>query len=191
MSNRAIFLDRDGTINVEKDYVHKVSEFEFIPGVIQALQKLQAMGFLLIVVTNQSGIARGYYSEEEYKELNVWMLERLEAEGIRIAAVYYCPHHPDAKVQKYRKECNCRKPKLGMYMQAVNDFEVDLELSYAIGDKLRDCSVCFSSGCKGFLISNTENAEIIESVKNKQYENISYADSLLRCAELIMESERM
>ena len=183
---KAIFLDRDGTINVEKDYLFKIPDFEFLPGVIDALRQLQTAGFLLIIITNQSGIARGYYTEEQYKELNDWMLEELRSHGVNITAVYYCPHHPEAKVEKYRKNCSCRKPKLGMYEQAVKDFNIDLGSSYAIGDKIRDCAICKTTECRGFLIASNEKSSEIEDVKNGKYERVEYAEDLLSAVKKLL-----
>ena len=140
--NKAIFLDRDGTINVEKHYLYKIEDFQFLPGVIESLRHLQDAGFLLIVITNQSGIGRGYYTEGDFHKLNDWMVAILKEQGVTITEVYYCPHLLDAEVELYRKDCDCRKPKLGMYRQAVTDYNIELEQSYAIGDKIRDCAIC-------------------------------------------------
>ena len=186
--NKAIFLDRDGTINVEKDYLFRIEDFEFIFGVKEALKLLQANDFLLIIITNQSGIARGYYTEEDYRILNDWMLKELKFQGINITSVYYCPHHPEAKVEKYRKNCNCRKPKLGLYEQAIEDFNIDLSNSYAIGDKIRDCAICKNTDCHGFLIASNEKTSVIEDVKNGKYENVEYADDLLTAAIKLLKS---
>ena len=171
--NKAVFLDRDGTINVDKGYLYKISDFEFIPYVIEGLKLLQDAGYLLIIITNQSGIARGYYSEEDFNRLNDWMLDTLRYKHkIHITSVYYCPHLPlvspisrkgkseetreviPENLQKYRIHCHCRKPALGLFEKAIRDYEIDLSNSYAIGDKLRDLSICEKSDCKGFLILN-------------------------------------
>lgn len=177
-TTKAIFLDRDGTINVEKEYLFRISDFEFMPGVIEALKLLQANGFLLIIVTNQSGIARGYYTEEQYQILNNWMLEELKKQGVNITAVYYCPHHPQAIIEQYRKTCYCRKPKLGMFEQAIKAFNIDLSQSYSIGDKIRDCAICETTECRGYLIGENEEKSVIEDVKSGQYERVEYAESL-------------
>lgn len=184
--NKVVFLDRDGTINVEKDYLYKIEDFEFLPGVIEALRDLQSAGYKLVVITNQSGIARGYYTEEDFQKLNTWMLNELKDHGVEIAAVYYCPHHPEAKIEKYREECSCRKPRLGMYEQAIKDFDIALEKSYAIGDKIRDCCICETTPCHGFLIAENENREIIDAVKAGEYRNVMYAFDLLDAAGRIV-----
>lgn len=184
--NKAIFLDRDGTINVEKDYLYRIQDFEFLPGVIEALYNLQNNDYHLIIVTNQSGIARGYYLEDDFTRLNEWMKENLKKHGIFLDAVYYCPHHPNAKINKYRLECECRKPKLGMFQQAIKDLNIDIDQSFAIGDKIRDCAICCSTKCKGFLIGNNEKFEIVSSVKKGEYHNIQYADDLLDASRSIL-----
>ncbi len=183
--NKASFLDRDGTINVEKYYLYRKEDFEFLPGVIEALKKLQEAGYLLLIITNQSGIGRGYYSENDFEKLNNWMIDYLKDRGITITSVYYCPHLPDAIIPQYKKKCNCRKPQLGMFKQAVEDYNIDLCQSYAIGDKMRDCSICFESECKGFLIGDNEACDILQKVKDGVYNNIQYATSLLECANII------
>lgn len=186
MLKKAIFLDRDGTINVEKGYLYKIEDFEFIGGAINGLRLLQDAGYLLIIITNQSGIARGYYTEEDYHKLNDWMINTLHKNGITLSAVYCCPHHPEAKKPEYRIRCTCRKPKLGLYKQAVHDFNINLDDSYAIGDKIRDCAICKSTGCHGFLIADNERADIIEAVKSGKYEHIRYAQSLQEAAKQIV-----
>lgn len=184
--NKAVFLDRDGTINVDKAYLSKIEEFEYLPGVIQGLRMLQDAGFILIIVTNQSGIARGYYTEEDFLELNKWMLSDLRKKGIKIAKVYYCPHHPNGKIEKYKLDCNCRKPKLGMYEEAIEDFDIDLSRSFTIGDKIRDLAICEKTSCRGYLISDLEKENLVDGVKNGKYRNIQYADDLLAAAKKIV-----
>lgn len=175
MSNKAIFLDRDGTINVEKGYLYKTEEFEFMPDVFEALKMLQDLGYLLIIITNQSGIARGYYGEADFLYLTKWMLEKMRKEGIEIKDVFYCPHHP-------KGQCNCRKPAIGLFLQAIEKYNIDLSASYAIGDKIRDCAICGSTDCQGFLIGNNEKRRIIEDVKKGKYHHLSYQYRLLDCA---------
>lgn len=188
--NKAIFLDRDGTINVEKDYLFRISDFEFLPNVITALHRLQSAGYKLIIITNQSGIARGYYSEEDFEILNSWMLGELKRYGINISAVYYCPHHPEAKIDEYRYDCACRKPKLGMYEKAVMDFDIDLSESYAIGDKIRDCSICQTTKCRGFLIADNENKRAIDDVKLGKFKRVEYATDLFTATQKILNANQ-
>lgn len=187
---KAIFLDRDGTINVEKHYLHRIEDFEFLSGVIEGLRLLQKNNYLLIIITNQSGIGRGYYSEKDFHKLNNWMLETLNEQHIKIAKVYYCPHLPDAKVNKYRMDCECRKPKLGMYNQAVKDFDIDLSQSFVIGDKIRDCAICESSDCKGILIGENEKSNIIQRVESGEFNGVKYASNFLCGVDYIINDSK-
>ena len=136
--NKVVFLDRDGTLNEEVNYLHKPEDMKLLPGVPQALKKLKDAGYKLIVVTNQAGVARGYYTEEDVKILHQYMNQLLEKEGAEIDAFYYCPHHPVHGIGAYKKVCNCRKPGTGMFEMAEKDFPVDRAASYMIGDKRID-----------------------------------------------------
>ena len=121
---KIVFLDRDGTINEEVNYLHKPEDFRFVPGVPEALRRLHEAGYLLIVITNQAGIARGYYSEADCEALNRYMAEMLAAQGAVLTAAYYCPHHPVHGIGAYRKACSCRKPKDGLFLQALADLGI-------------------------------------------------------------------
>ncbi|GJH43331.1 D-glycero-beta-D-manno-heptose 1,7-bisphosphate 7-phosphatase [Pasteurella canis] len=134
---KAIFLDRDGTLNIDHGYVHEIDQFEFIAGSIEALRQLKQMGYLLILVTNQSGIARGYFSEEQFLQLTEWMDWSLADRGVDLDGIYYCPHHIDGKGE-YKQECDCRKPKPGMLLQAIKELDIDPIKSIMIGDKTED-----------------------------------------------------
>lgn len=184
---KAIFLDRDGTLNVEKNYVYKIEDYEFLPGVPEGLKLLHNAGFLLIIITNQSGIARGYYSEEDFLKLNKWMCQELIKNGVNIDKIYYCPHHPQAKIERYRKKCMCRKPAVGLFYKAVEEYGIELSKSFAIGDKIRDCAICFQTACRGFLIGHNENDNIINSVKDGHYPRIKYSDDFLTCVKEIIK----
>jgi len=133
MKNKALFVDRDGVINVEKNYVHTIDEFEFIPEIFDILKKYQDEGFLIIVVSNQAGVARNYYTEEDVARVNNWMVHKLKEKGITIREVYYCPHHPD-----FTGDCECRKPRPGMILKALEKYNIDPEKSVLIGDKETD-----------------------------------------------------
>ena len=154
MNNKAVFLDSDGTINKDKHYLYKVSEFEYLEGVIGGLKKLYDYGFILVIITNQSGIARGYYSEADYYSLDAWMKKDLNDKGIEIKASYFCPHLPNGIVPRYSTECGCRKPKTELFWKAAKDLNIDMNRSYAVGDKLRDLCICEESGVKGILLSD-------------------------------------
>ncbi|WP_152395468.1 D-glycero-alpha-D-manno-heptose-1,7-bisphosphate 7-phosphatase [Paenibacillus guangzhouensis] len=136
--NKAVFFDRDGVINVEKNYVYKIEDFEFVDGIFDVMKHFQSLGYLLIVITNQAGIGRGYYSEEDFHKLNDWMIERFKVEGIEITKVYYSPYHPEHGIGEYKKDSWCRKPNPGMILQAKDDFDIDLRESILFGDKDSD-----------------------------------------------------
>lgn len=185
--NKAVFLDRDGTINKEKNYLYKIDDFEFIPGVLEGLRKLQDLGLLLVIVTNQSGIARGYYTEEDFQKLNNWMISKLNENGIVVSGVYYCPHLPDAKIERYKKDCICRKPKLGLFTRASIDLNINVNNSYAIGDRLRDCSICKDTTCRGFVIRNEEYEDVTDG--SCYIGKVTFVDSFLSAVEQIESIE--
>jgi D-glycero-D-manno-heptose 1,7-bisphosphate phosphatase len=144
--HKAAFIDRDGVINVERGFLHRVEDFVFLPGAVQSLQWLQAAGYLLVVITNQSGIARGLYSEADYLRLTEYMQQRLLAAGVQLSAVQYCPHLPDALVAEFRLDCDCRKPRPGMLQRAVAALNIDLPASILVGDRASDIQAGRSAG---------------------------------------------
>lgn len=149
--NKALFLDRDGVINIEKDYLYKIEEFEFIDGVFELCKYYQNLGYIIIVVTNQSGIARKYYTEENFKKLTTWMISEFLQKNIDIKKVYYCPHHPDIT-----GECECRKPHAKMLLDACAEFDIDIKNSIIIGDKERDIEAGLNAGIKESYLFNED-----------------------------------
>ena len=143
---KAAFLDRDGVINIDHAYVHKPEEFQFIDGVFDACRKLQAMGYLLIIATNQSGIGRGYYTESDFEVLCDWMRTEFKREGISITDIFFCPHHPEKAQGAYRLDCDCRKPKPGMLLSAQKKWNVDMQASLMVGDKAADMQAALAAG---------------------------------------------
>jgi D-glycero-D-manno-heptose 1,7-bisphosphate phosphatase len=135
---RAVFLDRDGVINVDRGYVHRVEDFRFVPGSDAAMARLQAAGWRLVVVTNQSGLARGLYSIDDYQRFTAHLRAQLAAVGVQLDAVLHCPHLPDASVPAYRLACDCRKPGPAMLLQAARELSLDLGDSVIVGDRLSD-----------------------------------------------------
>ena len=166
--NKAIFLDRDGVINFDHAYVHKIEEFQFIDGVFEACRIFADLGYLSVVVTNQSGIGRGYYSESQFKLLSEWMCAEFEKHGVTISKVYFCPHHPKNALPAYLKECDCRKPNPGMLNQAINDFDIDVAQSVMVGDKASDIGAARAAGVK--------TAILVESGQSFNAETIALAD---------------
>jgi D-glycero-D-manno-heptose 1,7-bisphosphate phosphatase len=153
----AIFLDRDGTLIEDVGYPHRPEDLRLLPGVMPALRRLQELGFVLVVVTNQSGIARGYFSEEQMHTFHALLREQLEAGGVHIEAIYHCPFHPEASVAKYRRDSPLRKPKPGMLRLAAEEHCLDLAASYAIGDKKSDVLAGQAATCRTILVQ-TGNA---------------------------------
>ena len=146
MADRAVFLDRDGVINVDHGYTHRVEDFQFVAGSAQALALLQAAGWRLVVVTNQSGIARGLYSSDDYERFTEHMRAQLQAAGVHLDAVFHCPHMPDAAVAAYRLACDCRKPAAGMLLRAARELSLDLPGSVFVGDRLSDVQAGRAAG---------------------------------------------
>ncbi len=149
---KAVFLDRDGTINVEKDYLYLIEDCQLISNAAEAIRRFNAAGFLVIIVTNQSGIGRGYYDEEMLEQLHRHMEQELTKAGARVDAWYFCPHHPNHGIGSYRRECACRKPLPGMLLQAAADWSIDLGESFMIGDKLADVEAGLKAGCRPLLV---------------------------------------
>jgi len=160
---KAVFLDRDGVINEDKGYVHKIEDFKFIPNVFTALKKLQDAGYELFVVTNQSGIAVGYYTEEDFKKLTEYMLKEFEKEGIKITKVYYCPHHENGIIEEYAIKCDCRKPESGMIKEAIKEFNIDPNHSFLIGDKENDIIAAHKEGIKAALVKTGQGLKYIQN----------------------------
>lgn len=137
----ALFLDRDGVINVDHDYVHRIDEFDFIDGIFDLCRHFQEKGYLIFVVTNQSGISRGRYSEEDFTVLSDWMVGEFKKQGITVSEVYHCPHHPNIT-----GPCECRKPEPGMLLAAKEAYDLDMAASVLVGDKERDIEAAHNAG---------------------------------------------
>lgn len=180
--HKALFLDRDGVINEETGYVHKIEECKFIPGVFEALQLAQKAGYKLIIITNQAGIAKQKFKEEHHHQLMAWMKEQFAADHISIDGEYYCPHHPQAVVEQYRKECDCRKPQPGMILQAAQERNIDVTKSIVIGDKTSDILAGKKAGCKTILVRTGYGGKDEVSSTEPDY----VVDDLLAAVKLIL-----
>ena len=143
---RAAFLDRDGVINVDHAYVSRFEDFDFIDGVLDAARRLVDAGFVLVIVTNQSGIGRGYYTEADFHKLDQAVCAVFAEHGAPISATYFCPHHPTKALPPWKCECNCRKPAPGMILQAAKDLDIDLSQSAMFGDKASDMQAAKAAG---------------------------------------------
>jgi D-glycero-D-manno-heptose 1,7-bisphosphate phosphatase len=155
MSRKAAFIDRDGVLNEERAFVHRAEDFEFVPGAVEALAALKHAGYALVVVTNQSGIARGLYPESDYHALTAHMLGRLRSAGVELEAVEYCPHLPDAPLERYRVDCECRKPRPGMLMKAIEALDLDPGASFLVGDRLSDLEAGRAAGIGSCFLVRT------------------------------------
>ncbi|WP_028874513.1 D-glycero-beta-D-manno-heptose 1,7-bisphosphate 7-phosphatase [Tepidiphilus margaritifer] len=142
----AVFLDRDGVLNEDRGYVHRWEDFSFLPGAIDALRRLQQQGYLLVVITNQSAVARGLCSEADVLALHERMRAFLREQGIELTGIYYCPHHPQGSVSDYAIACSCRKPEPGMILRAAQEHGIDLSRSLLVGDKLSDLEAGRAAG---------------------------------------------
>lgn len=177
VKQRALFLDRDGVINLNHGYVHKVEQVEWVSGIFDLVKAANDAGYLVLIVTNQSGIARGYYSESSFLALMDWMQARFSDKGARIDKVYYCPHHPDYP-NKYPQEnisneCACRKPNIGMIEQALCEYPIDLSQSVMVGDKAVDMQMAIAAGiAKAYLLNQTTEFDCNTTTKHTQIKQI-------------------
>lgn len=163
--NKVIFLDRDGTINKDYGYVYKKEDLVFLPGVVEGLKLLQDNGYMLIIITNQSGISRKYFSIDDYNIFNSYLINELKKYNIEIKDVYMCPHRDE-------DNCECRKPKTKLFLDAIKKYNIDLDNSYAIGDKERDLTICDETNIKGILLTDESNNKYI--CKSNFYEAAKY-----------------
>ncbi|WP_114908509.1 D-glycero-beta-D-manno-heptose 1,7-bisphosphate 7-phosphatase [Haemophilus haemolyticus] len=165
---KAIFLDRDGTLNIDYGYVHEIDNFKFIDGSIDALRELKKMGYMLVLVTNQSGIARGYFSEDQFLQLTEWMDWSLAEQDVDLDGIYYCPHHPEGKGE-YKEDCDCRKPKPGMLLQAIKELKIDPAQSIMVGDKVEDLKAGIGAKVKMNVLVRTGKPVTEEGEKVADY----------------------
>jgi D-glycero-D-manno-heptose 1,7-bisphosphate phosphatase len=176
---KAVFLDRDGIVNVDHDYVHTIENFTFTDGLFELCRAAQRRGFVLVVITNQSGIARGYYTEEDFHALTTWMVEALASEHVDIAKVYYCPFHPEASVARYRMDSFDRKPNPGMLLRARDELQLDLGASLLIGDRLSDIEAGRRAGVGRLcLIPHTTAAAAAAAGEDPVLEDVLICKSL-------------
>lgn len=179
---KAAFLDRDGVINLDRAYVHCWDEFEFVPGAVDAMRRLREAGYTLVVVTNQSGLARGMYTEAQYQALTAQMRQALAEAGAEVAGVYHCPHHPKGKVPELAVDCDCRKPEPGMILQAAQELGLSLADSIMVGDKPSDIQAARAAGVGKAYIVQSDNDESTDDLAGA---DAAYAD-LRSCVDSLL-----
>ncbi|TAK55965.1 MAG: HAD-IIIA family hydrolase [Bacteroidetes bacterium] len=162
-----IFFDRDGTINEEVSYLSSPEQLRLIPRSAQAIHDARAAGFFVFIISNQAGVARGYLTEEGVEQINSSLLRMLQAEHATIDGIYYCPHHPELGEAPYRLDCDCRKPHIGMMLQAQREFGVDFSRSFVIGDKVSDIATANNAGAKGILVKTGYGREAMNLLSAK------------------------
>ena len=163
----AVFFDRDGVLNIDVNYLYKIEDFCWIAGAKETIKYYNTKGYYVFVVTNQSGVARGYYSEDDVTKLHNWMQTQLSLVGAHIDEFSHCPHHPDGIVEKYKLACECRKPQPGLLQNALNKWPVDKENSLLIGDKLSDIQAAEAAGIKGYLFQGNNLLDFIRAIEGQ------------------------
>jgi len=188
--NKAVFLDRDGTVNEEVGYLTDLEKLRLIPGAGAAIKRLNETGFTVVLVTNQSGVARGYFPETLVHEAHARLNEMLDREGARIDAVYYCPHHPTAGNSRYTMDCDCRKPRTGLIDRAVKDLAIDIDHSYMVGDKWSDVELGQRAGVHAILVMSGFAPDDPGNKRSEKVRDPDYiAHSLSEAADWIMNRE--
>jgi D-glycero-D-manno-heptose 1,7-bisphosphate phosphatase len=178
MTGKAAFIDRDGVINLDRGYVHRWEDFEFVPGAVDAMRRLGSAGYALVVVTNQSGIARGLYDEHDVEVLGAKLREHLARENVHLAAIEYCPHLPEGSVPAFARTCDCRKPEPGMIVRAAQSLQLDLARSVLFGDKSSDIEAARRAGVSWHALLATDG--VIDPLGERpDYRDLSEAVDVL------------
>jgi len=181
----AVFLDRDGTLIEERNYLDRLDLIAPFPGVAAALTRLRDAGFALVLVTNQAGVARGYFDERLVRAAHVHLAELFARDGIVLDGYYYCPHHPEGAVEAYRRMCRCRKPAPGMVEEAARDLDLDVARSFVIGDKWLDVELAKNAGARGILVRTGYGADM-EAEPPHGLQPFAIVDTLAEAAEVIV-----
>jgi len=165
---KAVFIDRDGVVNLDRGYVYKIEDFQFIEGIFDVCRLFQQNNYKIVIISNQSGIGRGYFTADQFNLLNTWMIDAFKKEGVFIERTYYCPHHPEKGIGKYKRECSFRKPNPGMILKAKKDLALDLKKSILIGDKETDIMAGNNAGiAHNYLINKKERPD--SNIGNYEY----------------------
>ena len=190
MKMPAVFMDRDGTINEQRGYINHLSRFVILPGVPEAIRLLNDNGFLAILVSNQSGVARGYFPLDLVKRIHESLRSSLRKSGARMDGFYFCPHYPRGSLQEYCFDCGCRKPKTGLIDQARKQFDIHMERSYVIGDRHSDIEFAHNARLKGILVKTGYGLGEIEHILPQKSLKPDYiAEDLLDAVQWILEKE--
>ncbi|MCD6307104.1 MAG: HAD family hydrolase [Deltaproteobacteria bacterium] len=191
MKKPAVFMDRDGTINEQMGYINHITRFILLPGSAEAIRLLNSHGFLTIVVSNQSGVARGYFPIDLVHEVHRRLQQFLQQEGAVLDAILFCPHYPNGKVPEYSKTCACRKPRTGMIEEACRQFSIDMANSFVVGDRCTDMELAARAGLKGILVRTGYGLGDLEYVMpNFPYRPFHVADDLLDAAQWLVRRDR-
>lgn len=191
MTNVAVFMDRDGTISEEVGYVNHLSRYQVYPWTAQAIRNFNEAGLKAIVVTNQAGVARGYFSEELVQQVHRKLQAEMAAAGARFDAIYYCPHHPSVGELPYRQSCSCRKPKTGMLEQAAKEFDLDLSCCYVVGDRYGDIELAHNAGTHSvFVLSGYGLGEYEHQRQNWKLQPEWVVQDLLEASRVILRQTR-
>lgn len=190
--NRAVFLDRDGCVNVEDNHIRAIEQFRLYPDTLESISKLNHAGFLIVIITNQSGVARGLMTEEFVKKVHQLMLEWFDEAGVKVDAVEYCPHHPDGVVEKYAIKCDCRKPAPGMLNRAAKKLDIDFSRSYVVGDKLSDIELGPVTGAKAIMVRTGFGEREAEKISDGDHPAPNYiAYGIKDAVEWILSDARL
>jgi D-glycero-D-manno-heptose 1,7-bisphosphate phosphatase len=184
----AVFIDRDGTINEQMGYINHISRFMLLPGTAEGIRLLNDHGYLVIIVSNQSGVARGYFPMDLVNEVHDHMRVLLERDNARVDGIFFCPHYPKGKLPEYNRVCECRKPKTGLIKMACRDFDIDMANSYVIGDRCTDIELARNAGLKGILVKTGYGLGDLEYVfPHLPFKPFHVADDLLDAAKWIVD----
>lgn len=188
MLNRCVFLDRDGTINEEVSYLSRPDQLRLIAGAAEAIKRLNQAGLKVVIITNQAGIARGYFSEAALQQIHLELIKMFRAHDAHIDAIYYCPHHPTAGIGVYKIDCNCRKPKPGLLEKAARELNLDLRQSFIVGDKPADLEAGEAVGCRTILVRTGYGLESEKALAGGEFQPNHIADDLFEASRRILQS---
>lgn len=190
MKRPAVFIDRDGTVNEQMGYINHPSRFKLLPGAAEAIRLLNENHLLAVIVSNQSGVARGYFPIDLVHEVHALMQNTLKEKGARVDGIFFCPHHPRGSVPEFAKSCDCRKPGTGLIEQACRAFDIDLSRSYMIGDRCLDIEAAERSHLKGILVETGYGlGDITYVMPHKPIDPVFIAPDLLKAVQWILEKE--